>query len=1334
MANYPKITGNSIASFDLLDKDANYPGGSINNDLNAGIYHHVFTHTTDGHTEAYMIFIIKNTVAVEEAETFLHITDISVQVSSSTFSWFGSSIWSSDGTTLFHDSNEAIELDYMAKHTDGSDLTAPFVGIQDESNGSVGSGGIATHVLADASTYTGITTEDYFLKFKVVDNAGEGEVTLVASDSEDFDFITPIHNAHRLCADTAGIPNGCYATIVARVAVDDLAAFDHQHYGLNIGHDGETASGNSNNIIIPITLSMTNEMSTRILVGSDVVVSNNNTATYGNHLINNMNFMDSRYVGDDGGSYEAVLGVPPSATTTFENEGDAELYINSDEQTLSYYADTRTAFKTNFRWQEISPVPDDKTLTLEITSHEDLDLFSAANNLQAHAGFTEVAYDKQSNEHEGSFVQTPLSSGISTTGTFDSTLGCYKNFNYSTYSSAVQLKYIAVDSNSAVKTTTASVVAINYPLFTVPNVTANKAVSADGLSGNIVGVNHSGWSVASNLSADALIHTTATSGNTDFLFLQNRNGLGAHHVPLNAFNYIAPDSSFAEWDSIRVMKSSFDINVRINSLNSRYDVVYNGITSWDAGTNAFKGLGFAKLNCEVEQTVYASSGETIETLTYPGANTTGDGANDQVTSAISGLAGNYRDYSIKLVTSGARNAGLSYNKGYADQITGIGAEKYTSKISLPTGIVNYGYGEVPNHYQHATTLSFNTLFYPSLPSLEVAVFNDYEQDGGSATVENRISPTGYNRWQKLNVAADTTTSPETAASTRYLASDGLFDWAKLSENSSLTGTYKMPSTANVTFTTSNNEVVWVPWNVAAVQEAVTLGDGIIVLDDGEEDQIQKGMRLIAQSGSALQDTTNTTTFEDNIYVIAGIGAPAGGKIALTMRKEDGTADGAAPALPAIASGKDLIFVDDWIQPGMMVEALELENTDKGYYIEAMTYIGGSADGDKYYSFADKTGTPINEARTNASASTGVKITLKYKDDNTNAVPSVANSTDTGFTGVFKPWATFASVNAGINHHYVIHNTELSDCLPGETVKITEGSEHTSYGSANNDVGQEYVVTGSAGVHPTSNSTTKVDLIVRNPNEFGVKNADGSLLSSKKNIGLPSQGEHASYVAFNSKKLNCYDMSATSLADGVYTKEFTVKFVNGGEEDLYLHSAEFVDAGFIPNTGGNTSASPVDSSGVAWTVSPMSATPDDATTLIGVGNSTYQYDRPSVLLENHDKRVRAWSADSESAVQGITEIPNTPLNVIGCRFVCNAVSSTGSYFKYLKVGYYRDTGRTKYQNISDVPAERYFKNKEVWYAHIPVSVHLDSQASISLSDADGDTLSHMGGVTIGGLLG
>ena len=422
---------------------------------------------------------------------------------------------------------------------------------------------------------------------------------------------------------------------------------------------------------------------------------------------------------------------------------------------------------------------------------------------------------------------------------------------------------------------------------------------------------------------------------------------------------------------------------------------------------------------------------------------------------------------------------------------------------------------------------------------------------------------------------------------------------------------------------------------------------------------------------------------------------------------------------------------------MMIEAdgTKLADTNGGYYIHEINYLNGTHDGDAYYNFASNSGVKPNAARL-ANAS-GVNIKIRLKSTGADVTPDDAGGMP---ITVFKPWKIFKDANIGINHHYEIKNVNLSDCHPGEHVRIaaTGGSTHSTYGSGNNTLGQEYQVSGE---NENATSSDVVDIIYNNPTEFGVKKSNGEALSSKKNVGgaLSLDGQ---YADFSPKSCGIYTFEASTVVNNVYIKTFTIKAQNHGEEDIYLYSAEFVDATFVPHAIGDAisvsaypqNLSDSDAAAISWKVAGYGDSTFTNSIAIGVNASAHNTVKPSVLIQSSDKRVPMIKADKNSVSDNITNCRSDQHSVIGCEFRANKTQyDSGHYFKYLKIGYIRDTGRTKYYSNSGVLTERPFKDKEIWYAHIPISVTIDAQASILVQDVDGDTIENATSIAIEGLI-
>jgi hypothetical protein len=1357
---YPKISGNistgshptgaefvhedGFSKFDLLNKEISYDGIDISSGLPSSIFTHVVTHGVDGHTEAYAFIIIKNAEPEGSAPTNLTLQKISIhQGNSPQGATLGTEIWGTDGTdaNFVHQTSGPIECDYKVKDGSGNDVLTPdndanrgkpFVGIQNESDGSTGSGGTANLVETNNdAAVDNITDSNFFVKFKVTSLDGTIQLQLVDPTSTDHHIRIPLYDVHKLCQDiNGGIPNNSYAAFMIRVNIDDVAAFDTDNFTLVINHDGITSDQNSQDIHIPIQLSSENLMLCEVRIGNSLLVTNDGNAVHSTSLrdiVNTHPIIDPTPSADV--FYDLVgTGLSVSQSTRFATQQDADDYIANNGQVDTFNA-TKTAFSAAanvISWTEASAVKETKDLTVSFS--DDGTLLSSENLVENKSGtFT---LDETQNNYTVSLEQTAVGASTSTLSTLP--FGGYANFDFANDATQFVATFFAQgERDDETKTSIITVPYIKYPLFSIPAVTSDKTCSADfpPTGGIVNGVNNS-WSV-SLIDTEPILHTSATSVSDNYTFPVLQNHLLStvqHFVPGGSDLYGTTHGSVTEFSTLKNARSAVDINVRINSHSPKTDVLYNGITNHTIGTDVKRGFGFTKSGFSVEQCTFASSPESTSALSSfgNGSSGNGDGADDIVPAGISTLENPFRDYSVKLVTTNARIDIESEDYDYATrQIQGLGAERYTGQLSLPTGIIDYGSGKVPNHVADNEIINFCFTQYPSLPDLKLRVFNGFTAGATSVSADNETSPTQVSRWQKLTVLPNTLTGA--VSSTRGSATDGLYDWAKDAASSNANkGTFKMPSTNNATVTNASPNVDIKSWEICDVAEATADGAGILKISTGQVGNIQAGMRLICQA-TGTGATANSTEFLSKKIIISELNAGTG---ALTLREDlgyaaDGTSLTADPDLPVIPLNANVMFVDDWIQPNMMVEHDNLEDTNKGYYISAMTYVGGDNDGQAYSLDT------LNAARTAGTGATAVRLALKHKDDNTNASPIGSESGEK--ITIFKPYQDFSQVEAGINLFYEIKNQSLHRTKVGEKVRIKTGLaivETFTAISGSASENEETTITASPSLLAPDSAIC--DIIVDNPKEFGVTKTDGTLLGSKKNVGSPGQG--GAYADYVSNKLGIYEFDVTNIEStgaGVsfYVQRFTVKFGNGGCEDLYLHSAEFIDALWTKHqqAGGRVvEMQPGDAINVNWQVSKTNAASYSLGT-INLGNNipaSEDFSPSALLLANNDKRV--------TKGVGINDVNQH--NSIACQFSVNVGGSiTGSYFKYLKVGYVRDTGRTKHYQSNNSIVERVFKDKEVFYAYIPIVCHIDATASIRLSDVDGSTIQNNQAISIDGLI-
>ena len=1390
MATYPKITGNAAsgsvtsaqaAKFDLLTLNSTYSSNvAISPTANLNILTKRFLHSSDGHTEVYCTLIIKNT---SSTATNLRINQISLMKGSIQSGTLDGSVWSvGSAGSVSEDSNAPIELDYFKKNTNGTDSTTPFIGIQSETAGSGGTedSGNGNQIEVGNSSFSAYATPPNFLKFKVVNRNGEGIVEYMAANTaeDDFDFRCPIYTAKSLTTDTTGIPAGRYATITFRVSVDSVAAFNNDTYSLVIKHDGVNGGFLNQDVSIPITLEMTNNMSIVLRLDDATVQTGAGSTTASTVLSGVLN------------TFPTVPTTTDSNTSNFASAAAAEDYIAGVGQIDLDL--TRQLFRGNtFSWNDISPVGENVSLNIEITNNVLTTLASDQLQETIFEGIADLGASVRSKSFK--LATSPLGTATSNVSpqNYNALYGVHENFDFASQNQANKIQFIANTPNPNAETiqSTIGIIIVKHSLFTVPDITVNKMVNLNNNQGAIAGVNHTkpNWNVSDNLTTESIIHTTATGDfNTEFLHIYGTGKQTTHQcAPGYLSNYFDRNGNFSEYSSITAL-SEFDINVRINVTQSSDDLVFNGITTWTAVsdniTNIKKGLGFAKSNCSVHMTAYASNPETIESLTYgnDASHTGGDGNNDSVTSAISGISAKRKDYSVKLETSNPsfasspRGYNLTDINGNFDTdtynyIQGLGAETYTAQISLPTGHIDYGLGRVPNHTTHSRTASFNVAKYPVLPDLGIVLFqtnlgNTYISSGGNYNngeydANAIVDPIAVDKWQKLNVTANADIGQ--VASTRTNPTDGLYDWNQnaLADGGAVDtaarGLYRMPSTNKVDFNASSNEVFL---DLHLVVNASSIGsDNFIVSDEAKFSAIQVGMLLIkcpkADGSSAL---------------------PTQGLV--VKRKDDSNnkvflkgANNQDVDLVTPASSADLVLLDDWIQPGMVVESDNLP-TDRIITIQKILANTTGSSNNANYTNSDNIGGNYEALRADSFVENkAVSIFLIDADTNAEVNPLATLAFNAGsavgFSVVKKPYHTFSQMtNVGLNTKYEIQNQSLANTYPGEKVRIVGGSQHSSNGSSDNTIGVEYTVSGTAGVHPLAGQTSSiqnsnvVDIIVDSPTEYGVRLSNGSLLNSRKNPGrLGANNYSTSYADINPIDCNLLKLTldGSDISGTIYKKDFFIKLSNGGEEHLFLKSYKFIDAThteYQASTGSIYSSSPSASTGVSWKVglwglsAPTLDDVEDAggTGLAGNAASSLDVYHPSsqgntgsTNLNGYEFRIPKPQENEGDVTLSDVSQPVSKFNAIPCRFQVNTANANGTYYKFLQIEYYRNTGRSEFfKNSSGVIESRPFKNKEVWFATIPIAVNINSIATIQVTDADTTEVNQTPGesLVIDGLIG
>ena len=863
---------------------------------------------------------------------------------------------------------------------------------------------------------------------------------------------------------------------------------------------------------------------------------------------------------------------------------------------------------------------------------------------------------------------------------------------------------------------------VKYPVMSMSSKTASLLTNSTYSKGKQFGVNTL-FEGTNSIDTNTIHHDHADSSNSTIHACTATLSNNSHFFPGNAQNYYVGLSGKDFDDMVSVNPSVTSVEVSLNSHRTVDNPLFNGITSF-GGATIMQGAGFADFGCEVEQ---ATVGLIPDLPAYgAGSPDNADGANNQITAVISDTGS--RKYAVRLRTTSSayRNSTTSGFYDYNDQVQGFGAERYKIGISMPTGLIDYGFGKTPNHAVSSEKAVIAFAQYPSLPDLQTFVYQgrpiDTTHIGGSP-----YDVTIDTKWSRLTVLPNTLTGA--ASSSRSGASDGLYDWAKdTSSDNTNKGTFKMVSTYNAEISNGSNLVDLEIHEVLSVNGAVSANATTITVSTAGV--LQEGMRLIEQKGGAdaSQRAANTVLFKETPYIVSDITGTT-----ITIVKDlgynsDGTSNVVTTnVLPAIENNADLVFIDDWTQTGMLVEHDNLTETEKEYSIAEITYVGGTDEGNQFSL------STFSAALQAGATKVRLRLTHKRLTDGvvTNGV-AIGDSTNKKLT-FLKPHENFTEVDAGINLKYEIKNQPLNRAKIGEKVRVVSG---TSQFPAVTEItgtatqGQETIVTGdTSGIQ--SNLAT-CDIIVekrgsKNVVEPGVTKTDGTKLLSKKNIGNSVTGTKSCYyAALNpAQGLALYQFPATQVSGGVYFKEFTLCLINAGDEDLYWASAEFVDATWVRYKDSNGlvyEAQPEAATNVNWQVCNLGGAYANKIEGSLFSSASNLENTPSGLVNAIDCRV-------------VDDVNNSNFeNIIGCRFeVSTGAGISGSYYKYLKIEYVRDTGRTKhYYNGNDV-IERPFKDKEVYVAHIPILITLDAAGVIEMQDVDGTSILSGNTISITGLV-
>tara|TARA_R100000734_G_scaffold6538_1_gene5509 strand:+ start:1453 stop:5448 length:3996 start_codon:yes stop_codon:yes gene_type:complete len=1328
---FPKISGNSNSLFDLIDITETYNGLTINNSNQDGVFTAEFTDGADGHTEVYLFFVIKNTMLETDSATNLTLGQIKI-ISVSEEGTEIRTEWSTDGATVIHEQTGPIECDYVLTGT--NDL---FVGIEDGA-GNIGTGDVATHVNTDpSSSFDTITSSDKFVKFKVENGEnGVGEVKIDTAGSSTHVHQMPLYTATQLCsAENGGIPNNSYAAFPVRISIDDVSAFDTKFFRMIISHDGTVGSGvdaDSSDIVIPITISAVNLMQCQVFVGGTLKVTGNATGD-GGALISRMNAISPT---PTAGNISAVNygfaegAAAPSSTTNFSHFDNATLYSTKDSDLTTFTHLQRNAFANDesaVSWKETSAIGILKNLTITHVENESTNVIN--NLLNGTNDIDNEKLESTDNQFNISFSQTPEGCNISTIEeNHDGVLGGYINFTQAEATKTATYTFTTTSSRETINTIL-DIGFIKYPVMSMSANTRAKLTDSSYTTGKIYGVN-STFTGIDSVDSSPIHHDHADSGNSEIHIPAATAPNVSHVVPGHLGNYFQNLDSGTFAEDVNTIPAYTSLEIRLNSFQTSDNPLFNGITSF-GDIDIMKGKGFAKDGCDVEQATVGNIADLPAIGEGNPANA--DGENNQISVAISDTG--HRDYAVRIRTTSEvfRNTqtivedSISLHYDYNKQITGYGAERYKAKISTPTGLIDYGFGLTPNHIQFTELSNIAFAQYPSLPDLNINVFEDKPIDLTNISGESN-AVTIDTKWTKLTVLPNDLTGA--VSSSRTGASDGLYDWAKdTSADNTNKGTFQIKSTYDATVTDGSNLVDLEIHEQLVVNGAVSLNATTITV--GTAGVLAEGMRLIEQKGgsNASQNTSNTALFAATPYIVSDITGTTVTIVKDLGYNSDGTSNVVTTnVLPAIDDGADLVFIDDWTQTGMLVRHDNLVETEKEYSIAEITYVGGTDEGNQF-SLA------TFPAALQAGA-TKVRLRLTHKRLTGGAVTNgVATGSSTNKKLIFlKPHENFTEVDAGVNLKYEIKNQPLNRAKIGEKVRVKTGTTQfpavTQIDSSATQ-NQETIVTGdTSGIQ--SNLAT-CDIIVekrgtKNVFEPGVTRPDGTKLLSKKNVGNKNTSTQSTYYAgLNpAQGLALYQFPATEVGGGFYFKEFSVALTNNGEEDLYWASAEFVDPTWVrfqDSSGLVYAKQPSGATNVNWQVCNLGGDFTNKVTSSIFSTNANIVQRPSELIASLDGRCAKNINDSNLE------------NVFGCRFeVSVGAGITGSYYKYLKVEYVRDTGRTKYyKNSLNEIVERPFADKEVYQALIPILITLDAAGQIEMQDVDGTSIETGTTISISGLI-
>jgi len=1285
MATYAKKTGNSAglgAIYDLYDVASTTYGVAIQDNAgNAGLYSVGIT-ATAGHEEIFAIVVIKNESG--DAGTLLDVSAIELFKDYDATLGTGTAITTTDAFSI----NEYYRT---PGNGNGGITTHPFVGIQLQANPYTVEQDwtmVINDSAATDSTRGVITSVDPAGKVSIVrpstatngltDGATIASGNLVANER-----IIPLHRIEDITANAGVIPGGRYAAFAVKCDISDISSFADANYTLKLTHNGVdgVAGGVS---VINLNVSPDNlieflPMMNGSEISNQAVLPSN---TFARGLANSKS--QHGFGQFNGKVYWTAIG--NSAESYIQNATYEELERNayySDHNFRSiYYGGSATIEYAMAR--EVVPfynLLNGGTLSIKDNSSISdvfaLTITSSAANVGALTGYAEASgldwsanlttalpgsYQVDKNETVNFPVELNYAKSLEiTASTMDgrTAYDSWTDINALAQITKFTLEYEDVADSTDKGDMSFNIPLVVYPVHSIPSSTISKI-------GQILNINKA------DISAELY----------GYIY---RAGKG--QIALNYGETLAASVDTDIYGSTATAIGS--INMRLNAYGADNAVVANGFVmdqEDDVGYQSGRS-GFVQDAEHITTRLVVAGGSDTEgnlsgaSLLYTDGSDLGpSNFNKDYTVQVGTRPDiNYRDPMAS--TDGFYDYSVQDDRKSAISGLTSGFELANLTISVANSIVDYGYGAIPD-FSWSGGISFNFAYLPVKPYLLV---NSVSSLSGTTDYNTMTSSKGFNwlnypndyyAWNDATKGIHSSHADKNLA-TPSSSTDGLFDW-KL-DRSFKADTFQATYTAATGIMKVDKE-----WNDAGVsggsKVTCTVTSQSQLLTCSASALVHVGQQVIARGGAHAGALSSSKTY----YVRAIVAGTEGTNVTQFHISQD-TESGVA------GSDCQVQFISPWVNTGMKVEASFLPNNGKNeHYV-----IGAEAahDGDKRVFQIQKAGAG-------------------------GVLANVANEgTDAGSPGkatMLKPPVSVEKSYSVYDSDYEYASQTATLLRDGDRFRIVTAFDSAanlaslSNATADDNVASDTIWT-SSGTH--SDTAGVVDIVnpVSGPIEIGLRKTDGSDVYSARNDA--GYIEKNSIAPFGQTMVYVCALDASTLANNFYVKDFQVNLYNRGEEDVHLKKVEWVESRHVPiglNSSQDHWVEPVTAdgtahAGAAWTVA-LSNT-----------NAALNFDSPTDLYED----IGTFGAD-------LTNSPDTRLTrdtsgfPVYCRFRASETNSNGSFYRTMKVTYYRDEGVTKkwWDNIAQVWNEKPTQNRREWHSYIVFGVTIASSPSISITDADG----------------